>query len=949
MKIKIKIKINCLMMLFTLSQTLYSQNSNIKSDTFPVKTGIDKEVKLTFNTITARETTGSVITIDVQEELKRDQNSSFGEILNGKVPGLFGNYNTWGSGNAVILVDGIRQNTFYVNSLNPLEIASVVILKDALSKAMYGAQGDLGVILITSQRGEAGKHKIRIAGQYSYATPRAMPNYLNAADYMAKYNEAQLNDGIDPASLRYSQEAIGATRSGVNPARYPDNNFYSDDYIKDHTTGINVFADVMGGSENVRYYVGTGWDQSSGWLNTPQGDITDNLNFRGNLDFNINEYMNMSINTTARLSFNKQPNANNIWATASTELPNNYPVLWDPNLITDEGFRNKLLSGAKLAKGQLLGGNSSFLNNVYGNFIQNGNKKLMQRDVQFSGKLDIDMRFLTEGLSASLYGGMNFFNTIYSNQSPSFAVYEPVFDETSGLLDTVYVRGTNIAANKYNTNNDNSTFFRHEAYFGTLNYNRSFGKHDVSATALMYTDMITYNDSTQKNVLFHTGFSANYMYSKKYIAEMSLMGIGSRKLKEGNRMEMAPSFGLGWVLSEENFMSDISVINYLKIRSSYGISKNDNWDVNNAYNLYRNTFLRGSTFTYQNGVAQNAETNYASVYPPNDIMLQKRRDFSVGLDATLFKKAMNMELEYFNSASLDSITLMSGTYPQILGFENLVYSNYNSNQTQGLNLGINYKFDVSTDFSITAGSNILYISPKITRQEEPDYKGADIALLRKGTAPDALWALKSNGLYSEADFNPDGSLVSGLPLPTFGAVQAGDIKYLDQNGDNIIDQKDQRIIGHGLRTQYSLYLDFKYKNLEFYILGIGQAGNDDYRTGSYYRVFGDVKYSEMVNDAYGPDNKNINAIHPRLSATSSSNNNRNSDYWLYKNNSFVVPTMQLTYNFSGKNKLSFLKESRVYVRANNALVLGKNKKYSELNAGSAPRTRNFTIGLVTSF
>jgi len=409
-------------------------------------------------------------------------------------------------------------------------------------------------------------------------------------------------------------------------------------------------------------------------------------------------------------------------------------------------------------------------------------------------------------------------------------------------------------------------------------------------------------------------------------------------------MEMGPSIGLGWVMSEEDFMSELSFIDYLKIRSSYGISKNDNWS---DYNLYRNTFLRGSNFVYQNGVAQNQETNYSSA--PNDITMQKRRDFTFGLDATLFKKAMNLELGYFNSASLDNITLMSSTYPQILGYENLVYNNYNSDQTQGLELGINYKFVVSKDFSITAGSNLVYISPKITKQEEPLYTGKDEKLMRKGTATDALRALLSDGLYSEQDFNPNGSLVSGLPVPTFGTVKPGDIKYLDQNGDNIIDQKDQRIIGHGVRTQYSFYLDLNYKRFEFYMLGIGQAGDDNYRSGDYYRVFGNVKYSEMVNEAYGPENKDVNALHPRLSATSSSNNNRNSDYWLYKNNSFVLPTMQLTYHFAGKNKSSFLKESRIYVRANNALVLGENKKYTELNVGSAPKTRNFAIGLVTSF
>jgi len=900
---------------------------------------------MTFNDITEKKMSGSVININVEDELKRDQNTTIGEILNGKVPGLFGNYNTWGTGTAVLLVDGIRQDEFYINSLNPMEVESIIILKDALSKALYGALGDKGIILIRTMRGKAGNHKLRIAGQYSAETPRAMPKYLNAADYMVKYNEAQLNDGIDPASLRYKQEAIDATRTGDNPARYPDNDFYSGDYIKNYTTGANVFADVSGGNENARYYVNTGWNRSNGWLNTPQVDLTDNLNFRGNLDFVINEYLDMSINTTARLSFNKQPNANSIWEIASTELPNNYAVLWDPAIITDDEFRNYILSEANLVNGKLLGGNTSFLSNVYGNLTQNGNKKFMQRDVQFSGKLDLDMRFITEGLSASLYGGMNFFNSLYANQAPSFAVYEPVFNETNGLLDTVYVHGTDKAANNYNTNDANSAFFRHVTYYATMNYNRSFDKHNISATALIYNDMITNMDVLQKDVLFHTGFSANYMYSDKYIAEMSLMGIGSRKLKEGSRIEMAPSFGLGWVLSEEDFMSDVTFIDYLKLRSSFGISKNDNWD---NYNLYRSTFARGSSFTYQNGVSVNGETGYSSV--PNSIMLQKRRDFTFGLDAVLLKKAMDIELVYFNSASLGNITLMSSTYPQILGYENLVYSNYNSNQTQGLEMGLKYRFDISKDLSLTAGGNLLFISPKITKQEEPVYQGEDVKLLRKGTANDALWALLSDGLYSEEDFNSDGSLVSGLPVPTFGAVQAGDIKYLDQNGDNIIDQNDQRIIGHGVRAQYSFYLDLNYKNIELYILGIGLAGDYNYRSGSYYRVFGNVKYSEMVNEAYNPANKDVNATHPRLSTTDASNNNRDSDYWLYKNNSFVIPSIQLTYHFSGANKLSFLKDSRVYVRAGNVLVFGENnKKYNEVNIGSAPKTRNFAIGIVTSF
>jgi hypothetical protein len=937
-------KIYCLIALFSLASGLDAQDNGIKSDTIPEHGWRDKEVSRTFSSVTSRKATGSIITIDVQEQLKIDQRLTIGDILNGKVLGLIGATNTWGTGNAVLLIDGIRQNSFYLNSLNPFEVETIVIMKDALSKAMYGAQGDQGVILINTMRGKVGKQQFRVSGHYGMATPRSLPKYLNAADFMTKYNEAQLNDGVDPASLRYSQETIDGTRSGENPVRFPDNDFYSDLYLKNYTSERSVFADVTGGNEKALYYVNTGWSATDGWLNTPQGDNTNNFDFRGNLEFEINDFMRMRVSSSAKVSFNKQPDAQSIWATASTELPNNYPVLWDPSIITDELLRSSLVSKARLENGLLLGGNPTFLNNVYGNFTQGGKRTFMQRAAQIGGNLDIDMSSITEGLSASIFGSMNFFNTLYANQNPTFSVYQPVFDDVTGLLDTVLVYGTDKVANQYFTSSGNSDFSRQVSYYATLNYHRVFGNHEVSATALFYNDILTLPGMLNDDFLLHGGISASYINSNKYLAEISLIEIGSRKLKEGGRMELAPSFGLGWVISEENFMSNNSFIDFLKIRSSYGISKNDNWT---SYNLYRSTFTRGSTYNYDNSASSNQVTNYASI--PNDIMLQKRRDITFGVDASMFNSAMNWELEYFNSTSLDNVTLMSSSYPQILGFENLVYNNYNSDRTQGLALGLNYNLKVANDFSITAGGNFVYISPKIIKLEEPFYEGADAALLRTGTATDAMWGLKSDGLYSEADFNADGTLIAGLPVPSFGEVRPGDIKYLDQNDDLKIDDNDQRILGNGLRTQYSMYLNIGFRNIDLYILGVGQMGDYNFRSGNYFRVFGDVKYSEMVNMAYGPDNKDVNALHPRLSTTSSANNNRNSDYWLYKNNSFTIPTLQLTYNFKGSGKVSFLKDSRVYVRANNAVVLASNKEYSEVNIGGVPRTKSFSAGLITSF
>ena len=934
-------------MLSSLSQLLYSQSGNIEgwdySDSTEYLNGIRKDINLVFYKESPDNFTGPVTVIDVDKELQRDQRANLGDLLNGKAPGVFGAYNTWGTGNSVVLVDGIPQGSFYLNSLSLLEIESVVVLKDALSKAMYGAQGDAGIILVNTKRGKAGAHKFRVIGEYGGATPRAMPKYLNAADYMEKYNQAQLNDGVEPSSLRYSQDAINKTRSGENPARYPDNNFYSSDYIKEYTTGAEVFADVSGGDRNIRYYVNTGWSQSNGWLNTPQSDITNNLNFRGNVDFDINDYMEMSLDATARLSLNKHPNTGSIWSTAANELPNNYPILWDPNAITDDYVRDFILSEANLVDGMVLGGNSSFLNNVYGGFIQNGLRKLMRRDVQFSGKLKLDLGFLTEGLTGSLYGGMNFFNSLYSRQDYSFAVYEPVFD-VNGAIDTAITHGADVPSNRFNAISGNSDFHRQISYYGTLHYNRSFDEHKISVNAVIYNTLLTNNNQLQQDVLFHSGLSANYLYQGKYAAEASLMGIGSRKLEKGQRMELAPSIGLGWILSEEDLLSDYSFVDFLKVRTTFGISKNDNWG---NYYLYKSTFARGGSFFYQNGVKSNNETAFTSAI--NDITLQKRRDFTLGFDASFLSRAMNVSLGYFNSASIGNITQMSSTYPQILGFDNLVYENYNSDRNQGVDLGLDYTFNVTEDFSITAGSNMLFVSPKITKRDEPLYEGVDAELMREGTPGDAMWGLMSDGLYSEADFNPDGTLIDGLPVPSFGTVFPGDIKYLDQNGDDVIDQLDSRIIGRSDRLQYSLFLDVRFRKLGFYVLGIGRAGDYNYRSGNYFRIYGNNKYSEMVNEAYGPDNKDPNALHPRLTTTDANNNNRNSDFWIYKNNSFVIPTMQLTYHFSGGSKDSFLDDSRVYVRANNMLITGKNKQYTEINPGGSPRTMGVAVGLVTSF
>lgn len=948
----IKIQGVLLLMLVLLSQIALSQESTEEQQSG--SEAQEQQVNLVFDQIDTERMTGSHSIIDVETGFLIDSRRGIGDAINGKVLGVFDSYNTWGTGNAVIVVDGVRQTDFFYNRINIMEVESIVVLKDAVSKALYGALGDQGVILINTKRGRPGEKIVRVSAENRISEPRALPEFLGAADFMEKLNEAYTNDGL-LTSIPYTPDEIDATRAGTNPVLYPDNDFYSSEYIKEFRNNVNVIADVTGGNDEVQYYVNTEFSKDNGWLNTAIADESSTLNFRGNLDFRINKSLKMRVDAVARLSFDERPNDNNdgdYWDSFGKILPNAYPVLWDPAIIEDEGLLN-LVSNANLVNGKLLGGTSSFADNqIYGELTQSGTVKYQERIIQYGATLDADLSSLTEGLSAKGYFGMNFYNSLFTRQTPTYAIYEPVFDEATNTLDTVLIHGLDEETNRYNTVAGNSGYYRQTTFHGSLAYDRKFGKHAITAIGLMYGDLITNQDNHQKDALLHMGISANYMYDDRYILEGSLMQIGSRKLSPDDNMELAPSVGVGWVLSQEAFMSDVQFVDYLKVRASYGVSKNDNWGTgNNAYYRWEERFTRSGNFEYNNGSQSNGGTVYTTV--TNDIWLQKRRDISFGFITSMFENTLNLEFGYFNSESLDNLTEMSFSTPQLLGYENLVFSNYNSDRTNGIELGLSYTHQISESFSATLGSNMVHISPEITKREEEFYVGEDVGLLREGTATDAMWGLIADGLYSEADFL-NGNLVAELPVPTWGDVQPGDIKYIDQNGDGFIDDLDQRIVGHGVRTQYSIYLDLRYKNFSFYALGIGRLGDSNTRNDGdngegYFQVQGLLKYSKYALQAYGPNNQNLNASHPRLTTLSGGNNDRNSSFWVYKNNNFRLPTMQLTYRFEGKNKFSFLKQARVYLRGSNLVVMGKNKEYTEVNPYGAPNTRTFVVGLVTSF
>ncbi len=926
-------------------------NSTVTMTEEAIYSGKDDMVNVPFNTIARRRITGSVSEVDVQKELNRDQRTGLNAVLNGKVAGVFGGTNTWGTGNALVIVDGVPRDYDY---LDMMEVESVTVLKDNASKALYGAAANQGVILVKTRRGYSGERKIRLNGEYGISNPieESQPKYMNAADYMTAHSQARLNDGLLPV---YMPEQIEATRLGEDPTRYPDVDYFGEDFVNPNVKFTKVFGDIAGGNDDAQYYANFGYKHNDGWI-AGVDNATDILNMRGNVDFDITNSLSMKVDAVANFEFNNLPNVytvnnngvvtDNYWKKLRTNLPNAYPITWDPNIITDPLVREEVMTNANLIDGMLLGGTNVYQNNLYAQMHRNGNRKEIERAMQFNAGLDWDMDWLTEGLSASAYGTMNFYNKSVQAQSATYAVYEPVYGVAADGADSVSVwtNGENdVPGAQYNQKTNEGYFSRRFGFYGNINYDRTFDDHAISAVALLYRDELKVDNSAQNSVNLHYGVQANYAFQNKYIVDASAVMVGSQKLAKEDQWGFAPSVGAAWVLTEENFLSDNDLIDFLKVRSSFGISRNDAWD---DYYLYRNTYVQGGQFYYGNGVNQNQEINYKSI--ANSIGFQGRKDFTIGLDGLMLDKSLRFEAGYFRSEAFDKITNKTSTYPNILGYNSYIYENYNSSFDQGFEFGLEYSKQFG-DLSVTVGSNGVYRMNENIKMEEPLYADDAQYRYKAGRQSDGIWGWTADGLYGAEDFNADGTLVAGLPTPTFGAVQPGDIKYLDINNDGDIDADDQDIIGNNSsRVQYSLYIDLEYKGFEFYALGYGQLGQDKLAKSDYFWAYGDMNYSEVLADAYGPSNQDVNALYPRLSTTNNNNNYRNSTFWLYDNDWFTIPAMQLGYNF-GDLGTSFLKNAKLYVRATDVVMINKNKDKSMVKIDAAPSTRSMAVGLIATF
>ena len=906
------------------------------------------KINLPFGKLEKGRIVGSVSDLSIEEHFNKDQRIGLNSATNGKLGGVFGASNVLGLGNAVYIIDGIPRSADYINLT---EIENVTVLKDPVSRVLYGSAADKGVVIVTTKRGAIGKKNLTVRADYGIQTAVDKPNYLGAADYMTAYNQALLND---KRPVKYSDQQISDTRNGINPIFNPDVDYYSDDFVKDNVSYLDLNLEASGGNKSVQYFLTAGLSNNEGWLNKGTTEETNRYNIRANSNYKLSSKIKMSLDVVGVVNEYKSPNVfdiNNLganddntysissdfWTKAQNNLPNSFPLLIPISDITNPAS----YEGAYLIDGKyLLGGTNEFTRNIYGDLTKRGTKTATDRYFQINSGLDLDLSDITQGLSAKAYLTFDFLNTSVETQNKSYAVYQPSLDPVSGIVSVTKI-GQDVLTNEKDVSVDEAYFSRKYGFYGTIDYNKTFGDHAINSSALFYASEEQVPNNFQSINSLNYGLRANYMFKNKYVVDFTGAYVGSKKLNQGDNFAFSPTGGLGWIISNESFFKK-NKTDFLKLRGTVGLLHNDNWD---DHFLYESSYSLGGDFNYNNGTVKNKQLNINNIGVPVD--WQKRIEFNFGFEGSFFNKTFYADASYFHSKGYDIITALTNTTPDVLGYK---YStNYNSFIDSGFEYTLKYNKAITKDVKIAAGLYSVFAVGTVDKVDEPNYGPNAQTRVRAGKNSGAIFGLEANGLYGESDFNTDGTLVAGLPTVSFGAVQPGDIKYVDINNDGVVDVNDQKVIGSNRPSvQYSFDFNISYKDFDFYILGMGQDGQDKLRNSSYFWISGDAKYSEKVLDAYSPTNKNVNASMPRLSSTNNNNNYRNSTYWLYDSSYFTIPTMQISYNLIGKDK-AFFNNIKFFVKGNNLIVINNDNDDLRFGVGSTPITRGMSIGLISSF
>ena len=852
-----------------------------------------------------------------------------------------------GGGNPLIIVDDIEYPGL-ISEIDPDQIETLTILKDAATTSIYGVKGANGVVLIITRRGKSGKPSITIRNETGAQVATKLPEYLGSYDAARLTNLALTNDGLAP---RFSSIDLELFKNGTDPYGHPNVDWLKT-ILRPYTLQNRTNLNIQGGNDKLKYFIAGGYLWQNGTVRTFKSpeDLNNNFyykryNFRTNLDAQLTKTTSLNFDLSGNFGEQNQPHSegkngvgtNNIFLELrdyKTLPPFAYPV-YNPNGTL--GYSPQLVT-----------------NSIVGRLTWGGYERSYTNDMLANVKLTQKLDFITKGLAIK---GILGYNTRYGfARNLTRAVFPSYYYNPANQTYTPFnVGGANISRpEKLNlTYNANNVAYRRLNTQLALSYDRTFGSHHFYGLSLLnqYQNIA---GSAVPLTFRGVTFRAGYDYQRRYLIELNGAYNGSSKFAKGQQYGFFPAISAGWNLAEEKFFKNIkalSFINLMKFRGSYGLLGSDEFTVSGNY-VYIQNYNRGSA-TYTFGEVPTAYTPLVEGAIGSNVKWEKERSTDIGLDMNMFSGKLTLTADYFYRYRYDILTTRLDI-PSIIGV-GLNPVNIGIVENKGYEFDMKYRNAVGK-ISYNIDFNASFAKNKILQRSEAQPAYPWLALT--GHPVGSMVGYTFIGYYESAED------IAKSAKPATTAVKPGDLKYADLNGDGNIDQNDQRVLAYPNlpNTILGTTLGASWKNFSFAIT-FQSALNFSLQGGSAEVNPFQNNFRTIHLNSWTPENHDHPSF-PRLTSIEGTVNNAlsyNSDYWYTRADYVRLKTIEISYTIPQKlaRKTRFLDGARIFLSGYNLAtwMLKGNLKYDidpesnsgTLSDGTYPQQKVYNAGIQLSF
>ena len=893
---------------------------------------------------TNAESTGAVSTV-YAENIDKSSAFSIGNSLYGNVLGLTTMQSTgvvWeqmpsmyirglktlnGNNGILLVVDGLERDNNWqaLKYITPEEVESVSVLRDAAALALYGYRGVNGVVNIVTKRGKYDTREINFSYDHAFNYMTRKPELADAYTYASALNEALTNDG---KQVRYSQNELNAFKNGTSPYLYPNVNWW-EEVFRDRGASDIATLSFRGGSTKMRYYTMMNLQNNRGFIKNfdTNADYStqekySKANFRTNLDIDLSPKTKMQANIMGILNeFSRPGMGSDNLISKLYQLPSAaFPIrtesgLWGGNTTWGENWNPVALTeGRAYSKGHTRG--------LYADM-----------------SLRQDLSSLTKGLGASVRIGYDNLASYWENHTKG---YKYGMASVASWENGLPIAGEEITGGKdTEMSGDSKLDWQYRAFNFQMNvdWQRQFGVHSLYSM-LLYT--YKYDNAKGINNTFYrqnAGWYTHYGFKNRYFADFTLMASASNLLASDHRWNVSPTVGLAWLISNEKFMQSQNVVDFLKLRASFGMLNTDNIPGNGYWN---ETVGGGNGYPINNNFGGDGGWHEGRLASVNGTT-EKAYKYNAGVDATLFK-GLTLTVDGFYERRSDIWVSSDGQNSAVLGASGS-YVNAGIVDSWGTEIGANY-YKKMGNVELNLGGTFTYNRSKIIEMlEEPaayDYTRST------GNPVGQIFGLQAIGYFvDQADID------NSLPQQ-FGPVKAGDIKYKDMNGDKVINSDDRVAMGYNStcpEIYYSFSLGLEWKGLGFSAQFQGVGNYTAILSGTYYRPLVDnTTISNYVyRNRWTPETPN--ARFPRLTTETVDNNLQTSSLWLADRSFLKLRNCEVYYKLpsSWLNRF-WVKNAKVYVRGVDLLCFDSIDQLDpEAMNSSYPATRSIHVGLSVGF